>query len=145
LEAFVTDAAINLLERLDVTGSTEPPSLTAVDQAAIEADQEELAELKDMWDAGELKTREYRAMRKTVEDRITQIRRKLVVRPAVEVLEGLVGPNARRSWEALKQGKQYERMNAVLRFLFGAVIIDASSTRGRSFDFGRVDIEANEL
>ncbi|WP_240361161.1 MULTISPECIES: recombinase family protein [unclassified Streptomyces] len=145
LEAFATDAAINLLERLDVTGSTEPPSLTAVDQAAIEADQEELAELKDMWDAGELKTREYRAMRKTVEDRIAQIRRKLVVRPAVEVLEGLEGPSARKSWEALKKGKQYERMNAVLRFLFGALIIEASSTRGRSFDFGRVDIEPNEL
>ncbi|MFJ3308957.1 hypothetical protein ACIPSA_39110 [Streptomyces sp. NPDC086549] len=41
----MTDAAINLLERLDVTGSTESPSLTAADQAAIEADEEELAEL----------------------------------------------------------------------------------------------------
>ncbi|MCT9007133.1 recombinase family protein [Streptomyces rhizosphaerihabitans] len=145
LEAFVTDAAINLLERLDVTGSTEPASLTAADQAAIEADEQELAELKDMWETGELKTREYRAMRKTVEDRVARIRRKLVVRPAVEVLEGLVGPNARRSWKALKEREEYERMNAVLRFLFGAVIIDASSTRGRSFDFGRVDIEPNEL
>ncbi|ELP68399.1 recombinase family protein [Streptomyces turgidiscabies] len=145
LEAFVTDAALKLLERLDVTGSTEPPSLTTADQAAIEADEEELAELKDMWEAGELKTREYRAMRKTVEDRIAQIRRKLVVRPAVEVLEGLVGTNARSAWKALTDRKQYERMNAVLRFLFGAVIIDASSTRGRAFDFGRVDIEANEL
>ncbi|WP_405917991.1 recombinase family protein [Streptomyces sp. NBC_00728] len=145
LEAFVTDAAINLLERLDVTGSNEPPSLTAADQAAIETDEQELAELKDMWETGELKTREYRAMRKTVEDRVAQIRRKLVVRPAVEVLEGLVGPNARDSWKALKVGEEFERMNAVLRFLFGAVIIDASSTRGRSFDFGRVDIEPNEL
>ncbi|MFJ7965135.1 recombinase family protein [Streptomyces sp. NPDC096324] len=145
LEAFVTDAAVDWLERLDVAGSTEPPALSAVDQAAIEADEEELAELKDMWESGELKTREYRAMRKTVEDRVARIRRKLVVRPTVEVLEGLVGPNASSSWKELKDGKQYERMNAVLRFLFGAVIIDASSTRGRSFDFGRVDIEPNEL
>ncbi|MFF3886517.1 recombinase family protein [Streptomyces sp. NPDC001914] len=145
LEAFVTDAALNLLERLDMNGGAEAPSLTAADQAVIEADEEELAELKDMWESGELKTREYRAMRKTVEDRIAQIRRKLAVRPTVEVLEGLVGLNARRSWGALEKGKQYERMNAVLRFLFGAVIIDASSTRGRTFDFGRVDIEPNEL
>jgi hypothetical protein len=54
-----------------------------------------LAELKDMWDHRELSTREYRVMRKTIEDCITVLRRKTIVRPTVEVLSGLVGPGAR--------------------------------------------------
>lgn len=145
LEDFVEDAAINLLERLDITGSVAPPMLSEKDQATIEADRQELADLKAMWESQELKTREYRAMRKTVEDRITGVQKKLIVRPAVEVLEGLVGPDARKSWDRLKKAKEYHRMNAVLRFLFSAVIIDASTTRGRAFDFGRVDIDPNPL
>jgi hypothetical protein len=56
-----------------------------------------------------------------------------------------VGPDARKSWDRLKKAKEYHRMNAVLRFLFSAVIIDASTTRGRAFDFGRVDIDPNPL
>ena len=70
LEGFVKDAAISLLERLDVTGAAAGRVLTEDDKAAIEADQAELAELKAMWDAREIKTREYRAMRKKVQDRI---------------------------------------------------------------------------
>ena len=58
-----------------------------------------LAELKDLWDHRELSTREYRQMRKAVEDRIATLRRKTVVRPTVEVLADLVGPNARTSWD----------------------------------------------
>lgn len=58
-------------------------------QAAISADEAELAELKDMWTSREISTREYRQMRKTVEDRISGLRRKTLVRPTVEVLAGL--------------------------------------------------------
>ncbi|PYC78608.1 recombinase family protein [Streptomyces tateyamensis] len=145
LEAFVRDAAIKILERLDVTGSDAPARLSASDQAAIEADRQELSDLKEMWDARELTTREYRAMRKTVEDRIAAVQKKLIVRPVVEVLAGLVGPDAERSWKALEEAKAYQRMNAVMRFLFSAVIIDASSLRGRTFDYGRVEIEPNPI
>jgi transposase InsO family protein len=49
-----------------------------------------------MWTSREISTRDYRAMRKTVEDRITTLRRKTIMRPTVEVLTGLVGPDARR-------------------------------------------------
>ncbi|MFF3245768.1 recombinase family protein [Streptomyces sp. NPDC002870] len=145
LEKFVTDAAIDLLEHLDVTGQEEGAALSPADQAAIVADREELAELKDMWNSRELKTQEYRAMKKTVEERIAKIERKLVVRPAVEVLRGLVGPNAEKGWAELVKAKEYDRMNAVLRFLFNAVIIAEPSTKGRYFDFGRVEIDPNPL
>jgi site-specific DNA recombinase len=56
-----------------------------------------------------------------------------------------VGPDARASWNKLEEKKEYEHMNAVLRSLIAAVKIDASSKRGRSFDYGRVDIEANQF
>ena len=84
-------------------------------------------------------------MRKTVEERISKVERKLVVRPAVEVLRGLVGPHARKNWRKLVKAEEYDRMNAVLRFLFNAVIIDEPTTKGRYFDFGRVDIDPNPL
>ncbi|MEU8516180.1 recombinase family protein [Kitasatospora sp. NPDC048722] len=145
LESFVRDAAIKILERLEVTGSSAPAVLSATDAAAIEADRQELSELKEMWESRELSTREYRAMRKTVEDRIAAVQKKLIIRPAVEVLEGLVGPHAEQSWKALEAAKDHQRMNAVMRFLFSAVIIDASSLRGRTFDYGRVEIEPNPI
>jgi uncharacterized membrane protein len=79
-----------------------------------------------MWDHRELSTREYRTMRKTVEDRITTLRRKTIVRPTVEVLAGLVGADARTAWDRLAASGEVERLNAMLRFLFAAVIIDES-------------------
>jgi site-specific DNA recombinase len=45
-----------------------------------------------MWEAQELNTRAYRAMRKTVEERMSAIQQKLIVRPAAEVLSGFGGP-----------------------------------------------------
>ena len=146
LEAFVTDAAVELLTGLDVSGApTATLALPEADQAAIDADEVELAELKDMWDHRELSTREYRAMRKTVEDRITALRRKTIVRPTVEVLSGLVGPGARAAWEQLAASGDVQRMNAVLRFLFAAVIIDEHHAIPGTFDYSRIDIEPNPL
>ncbi|HET9254845.1 MAG TPA: recombinase family protein [Pseudonocardiaceae bacterium] len=146
LETFVCDAAVELLTNLDVTGAPRATTaLSETDQAAISAEEAELAELKDMWTARELSTREYRAMRKTIEDRIDVLRRKTIVRPTAEVLNGLAGPGARASWEALAASGDAQRMNAVLRFLFAAVIIDEhQGTRG-SFDYSRIDIEPNPL
>lgn len=145
LEKFVGDAAVNLLINLDVSGQQASTAVSEADEAAIAADRSELAELKDMWDSQELKTPEYRAMRKVVEKRISDAQRKTTVRPAVEVLRDLVGPNAPKAWAELEKTQNYARMNAVLRFLFSAVIIEESSTRGRRFDYGRVDIEPNPL
>ncbi|WP_227025729.1 hypothetical protein [Streptomyces fodineus] len=114
LEEFVSEATINLLERLDLSEAPTPPELSEEDRTAIEADRRALDELKDMWQKQELKTREYREIRKTVEARIAEIERKMIVRPTTEALDGLVGPHARVNWEALKEAEEYERMNAVI-------------------------------
>jgi hypothetical protein len=145
LEGFVKDAAIDLLERLDVTGAVSASVLSDADNAAIDADRVELAELKAMWDAREITTSEYREMRKTVEDRIRKIEAKTVIRSAVEVLEGMTGPQARKTWDAHDKAGNHERLNAVLRFLFAAVRIGESSTPNGRFDFGRIEIEQNRL
>jgi site-specific DNA recombinase len=145
LEAFVKDAAINLLERLDVTGAVSASVLSDADNAAIDADQGELAELKAMWDAREISTSEYREMRRAVDDRIRRIEAKTVIRPAVEVLDGMTGPNARTTWEAHEKAGNLERLNAVLRFLFAAVRIGESAAPNGLFDYGRIEIEQNRL
>lgn len=145
LEAFVKDAAINLLERLDVAGEEGAARLSRQDIAAIGADRAELAELKEMWDHQEIKTSEYRQMRKTVEERIKRIEAKTITRPAVEVLQGMTGPGARAMWEAHEKAGNKERLNAVLRFLFAAVKIGESRAPSGRFDYGRIEIEQNEL
>ncbi len=146
LEEFVTDAAVELLTNLDVTGTPSAAiALSAADEAVINIDEAELVELKDMWTSRELSTREYRAMRKTVEDRITTLRRKTIVRPTVEVLAGLVGADARTAWDRLAEGGEVGRLNAVLRFLFAAVIIDEHRAPRGTFDYSRIEIEPNPL
>jgi hypothetical protein len=146
LKAFVTDAAVQLLTHFDVTGApTAATALSAEDETAIAANERELAELKDMWTHRELSTREYRQIRKTVEDRITILQRKTIVRPTVEVLAGLVGPNARACWDQLAAQGEWQRLNAVLRFLFTAVIIDEHRGKPGTFDYSRIDIEPNPL
>lgn len=145
LEGFVKDAAISLLERLDVTGAVAASVLSDADNAAIDADRAELAELKAMWDAREITTSEYREMRKTVEARIRKIEAKTVIRPAVEVLQGMTGPGARATWEAHEKAGNQQRLNAVLRFLFAAIRIGESTAPSGRFDYGRIEIEQNRL
>ncbi|MFE3248467.1 recombinase family protein [Streptomyces sp. NPDC059209] len=145
VEEFAVEAALYLLERLDLTDAPAPSTLSEEDQAAIDADRQELDDLKEMWESQELKTREYREMRKTVEARIADVERKMIVRPTAEVLDGLVGADARKSWKALEEAKNYQRMNAVMRFLFAAVKIKEATKKGRQFDYGRIDIEQNPI
>jgi site-specific DNA recombinase len=147
LEEFVTEAALRLLENL---GSTIPEAgnvavLSEADQAAVREDQQELATLKVMWDAREIKTHEYREMRRTVEARIDRIQAKTVVRPTAEILRGVTGPRARVAWQSLVDSGNCARMNAILRFLFAAVIIDESRAGKGRFDYDRIDIDPNPL
>jgi hypothetical protein len=60
--------------------------------------------------------------------------------PAAGTLRDLTGPNAPRHWAALRQAGDLPRLNAVLRHLFAAVLVDGATTRGRRFDAGRVEI-----
>ncbi|MGH3798963.1 MAG: recombinase family protein [Pseudonocardiaceae bacterium] len=146
VENFVCDAAVELLTHLDVTGQpTAVTALSAENENVIAAEEQELAELTDMWTQRELSTREYRRMRKVVDDRISVLRRRTVVRPTAEVLAGLVGSNARTAWDELAARGDKERMNAVLRFLFAAVIIDEHRGKRGRFNYARIDIDPNPL
>jgi DNA invertase Pin-like site-specific DNA recombinase len=143
LEKFATDAAIRMLTQLDVTGREAAAVLGSEEADTIEADQAQLAEAARMWARKEILKAEYDVMRKEINDRIKAAQRKAVVRPAVEVLEGMTGPGAEQAWRRLEQAEDYERINGLFRFLFAAVRIEESSTRGRKIDLGRIDIEAN--
>jgi hypothetical protein len=109
---------------------------------ALEVEQQQLRDLNGMWTAREITTGEYRQMRKAIEERITKLQRRTVVRP-LEILNGVTGPQARAAW--FSEAMTDERRNAVLRFLISAVIIGPVRKRGRIFDYGRVEIEPNDL
>jgi hypothetical protein len=59
-------------------------------------------------------------------------------------LAGFTGPGARTAWDKLTQTGNTDRQNAILRFLFAAVIIDENGTPG-VFDYTRIEIEPNPL
>ncbi|WP_436786993.1 recombinase family protein [Yinghuangia sp. YIM S10712] len=139
LDGFVTEAALDVLEALPAHLPAAKPH--AAVSPAVAADEAELAELRAMWNARELSTAEYRAMRKLVQARIDQTRTARVVRPSTDVLHDLTGPDARARWAKLEAEQDHARMNAVMRCLFDAVVIDAARSRGNRFDFGRVSIE----
>jgi hypothetical protein len=142
LEGFVIDAAINLLGKLRVDGRLAASNIPETAAESIEADQQQLAELNEMWTAKEISTAEYRKMRKEIQGRIAKAQRKVVVRPMV-LLDGLTGEGAREAWFA--DDMTDERRNAVLRFLFSAVLIDAPTKLGRYMDWERIRIEQNPL
>jgi DNA invertase Pin-like site-specific DNA recombinase len=143
LETFAADAAIRMLTRLDITGREAAAVLGTEEADAIEADQEQLAEAARMWARKEITKAEFDIMRKEINERIKAAQRKAVVRPAAEVLEGMTGPGAEQAWRALEKAEDYERINALFRFLFAAIRIKDSSTRGRKVDYSRIDIEPN--
>ncbi|WP_443070956.1 recombinase family protein [Streptomyces sp. NBC_01476] len=142
LEGFVTDAAVDLLRRLTVNGQLTSTSLPDAASRSVEADQQQLDELNQMWTAKEITTAEYRGMRKEITDRIAKAQRRLVVRP-MKLLEGLTGPGAAKAWEA--EDMTDERRNAVMRFLFAGIVIDASTKPSGVFDWDRISIEQNQL
>jgi hypothetical protein len=144
LESFVVDAALHLLENLQVRADTPSIVLSDTDRAAVQEAQTELAELKDMWSARELSTREYRQMRSVIEERRTRLEARTVIRPTATILKGITGEQARPAWQEMSDTGQGERQNAILRFLFAAAIIEANTTVGR-FDYSRIHIEPNPL
>ncbi|TQF04377.1 recombinase family protein [Kitasatospora acidiphila] len=142
LEDFVRDAAIELLGKLRVDGRLAASNLADETAEAVEADQQQLAELNEMWTAKEISTAEFRKMRKEIQARIAKAQRKVVVRPMV-LLDGLTGAGARQAWFAEEMTD--ERRNAVLRFLFSGVVIDEPTKYGRYMDWERIRIEQNPL
>ena len=84
-------------------------------------------------------------MRRSVEARIKKTRARTVIRPTVEVLDGRVGPDAAQAWQARHDAGDFDRLNAILRFLFAAVRIGESTAGPFRLDFDRVSIDRNEL
>jgi site-specific DNA recombinase len=144
LEKFVQDAAITLLTGLAV--NPKRPRTAAVETAEreIAGDEQQLRDLHDMWINKEIDTAEYRKDRRQIQARIRENEKKTVVKvKQTEAIADLIGPGAKARWATLSD----ERKNSVLRFLFSAVIIGEGtlSRYPSTIDYGRIDIEENEL
>jgi site-specific DNA recombinase len=144
LEKFVEDAAIRLLENLAISPKRTRTTAVQVAEREIEDDERQIAELHEMWLAKEIDTAQYRKDRRTIQARIRENEKKTVVKvKSPDAIADLIGPDAEARWELLTG----ERKNSILRFLFSAVII-GKGTRNRypsTIDFGRIEIEQNEL
>jgi site-specific DNA recombinase len=144
LEQFVEDAAIRLLENLAVSPKRTRTTMVEAAERAIEDDERQLAELHEMWISKEIDTAEYRKDRRTIQARINENQKKTVVKvKSPDAIADLIGSNARAKWATLTP----ERKNTVLRFLFSAVIIAERNPElpPITIDYGRIDIEENEL
>jgi hypothetical protein len=144
LEKFVEDAAIRLLENLAVSPKRTRTTAVEAAEREIESDEAQLTELHDMWLNKEIDSAEYRRDRRVIQARIRENQKKTIVKAkSPDAIADLIGPNAKANWERLTD----ERKNSVLRFLFSAVIIGEGTAKGypRTIDYGRIEIEENEL
>lgn len=144
LEKFVEDAAVALLTSLAV--NPQRPRTAAVQNAEreIAEDEQQLRDLHDMWISKEISSAEYRQDRQVIQARIRENEKATVVKiKKTSAIAELIGPNAKSSWAKLSG----ERKNAVLRFLFSAIIIGEGTVEKnhRGPDFSRVEIEQNHL
>jgi hypothetical protein len=145
-EQFVADAAVALLEKLTVTGTADTVLfLSQAAQEKIAQAEQDIRELREMWKKKEITTAEFRDMRAAREQEIKDARGSTVRRPTGTVLEGMIGPNARASWTRLEQEGNYERMNAILRFLFATVTIGEWTSQARTFQYDRISITPADL
>ena len=144
-ERFVEEAAVRMLTDLDVSGRKSAAlALSHKAETAINEATAELDKIRAAWKARDLPTDEYLTMRRELDGRMKAARGKVTRRPAIAVLEGATGPGAAANWAGMRERGEYERMNAILRFLFVAVRI-AEATAARTFDYGRIDIEPADL
>jgi site-specific DNA recombinase len=144
LEQFVQDAAVTLLTNLTVNTRRAPTAAVSTAEREIAEDEQQLRDLHDMWINKEIDSAQYRQDRRTIQARIRANEKKTVVKvKQTAAIADLIGPGAKAAWSALTD----ERKNAVLRFLFSAVVI-GPGTMSRfpsSTDFSRVEIEENDL
>ncbi len=144
LEKFVQDAAVTLLTSLTVNTRRAPTAAVSTAEREIAEDEQQLRDLHDMWINKEVDSAQYRQDRRTIQARIRANEKKTVVKvKQTAAIADLIGPGAKAAWSALTD----ERKNAVLRFLFSAVVIGPGtlSRFPSSTDFSRVEIEENEL
>jgi site-specific DNA recombinase len=144
LETFVEDATIELLTKLTISSRRSRTGAVQAAENEIAEDEQLIRDLHDMWRNKEITTEEYRKDRREIQARIRQNEKKTVVKvKSIESIADLIGPGAKAKWAKLTS----ERKNSVLRFLFSAVIIGPHDSKAHpdSVDYGRIDIEENEL
>jgi hypothetical protein len=140
LEDFVQDAAIEILEKLEIADPESTTSMPQAEREQVAADEAKLRELNTMWANSKVSTSEYLSMKKIIEERIKKAQKQTVVRPTGMIAD-LIGPDARAKWH--KQTD--ERKNASLRFLFNAILIDESTKPVGEFDFNRIKCDPNPM
>jgi len=144
LEEFVEDAAIRLLTELAVNPRRTRTAAVEAAEREMAEDEQQVRDLHDMWRNKEITTEEYRKDRREIQTRIRQNEKKTIVKvKSAETIADLIGPDAKAKWAKLTN----ERKNSVLRFLFSAVIIGPHDSKAHpdTIDYGRIDIEENEL
>lgn len=144
LEKFVEDASLMLLTNLAVNPRRPRTAAIAVAEREIAEDEQQMRDLHDMWLNKEIDSAEYRRDRRIIQARIRENEKKTVVKvKQTTAIADLIDPEAKTKWAELSG----ERKNAVLRFLFSAVIIGAGTMNRypSSIDYSRTEIEENEL
>lgn len=144
LEKFVEDVAIRVLTELAVNPRRARTAAVERAEREIAEDEQQLRDLHDMWLNKEIDSAEYRRDRREIQARIRENEKKTIVKTkSAESIADLIGPDAKAKWARLTP----ERKNSVLRFLFRAVIIGEHDKAAHpdTIDFGRVEIEENEL
>ncbi len=144
LEEFLEDAAIRVLTGLAVNPRRSRTAAVEAAEREIAADEQQIRDLHDMWRNKEIDSAEYRKDRREIQARIRENEKKTIVTvKSAESIADLIGPGAKAKWGKLSD----ERKNSVLRFLFSAVIIGPHDKAAHpdTIDFGRIEIEENEL
>jgi site-specific DNA recombinase len=140
IEEWLTEA---VLIRLDspamadaLRGRAAADERFGVLSAALQSDQEQMAELAAMWAAKEISSAEWKAAREPIEARINSADRQLGQITGSNTLSGLVG-NAtalRERWGTLNLTRQAAIIGAVMDF----ATINSATTRGRGLDPSRI-------
>ena len=140
LEDLVVEAVMLRLDTPELTAAMAEAEGDGEREAseAIAADEAKLAELADLWDAGEITRAEWMRLRAKVEERLEANQRILGQPRPATVLDGLAGKSAglRAAWSGLS----FERRRAVVSTVVEQVVV-GPAVRGRNrFDPGRVDV-----
>ena len=140
-ERLVTEMVFAAVDTPDLAaaGATHQEDAEADDAAeAVAEDEAKLAELADMWDAGDITRAEWMRLRSKVEARLDDARAKMARRSrsrATDAFAGKAGALA-TAWP----GMTLDERRAVLTAVVDRVTVDAATRRGPVFDGDRVNV-----
>jgi hypothetical protein len=140
LEDLIIEAVLRLSDSPEFAEARARRDAPDDDDGAAEeitAAQARLAELAEMWAAGEITRAEWMTARKTLEAAVEAAQRRVSRRRPTTALDGLDGPGAlRAAWPELPVSRQ----RAVLAAIVDRVVIAPARRGYNKFDAGRVDV-----